>query len=75
MAEGASAVTKWSTGSSTLEKVRNDLTSEGRLGIGTTSPASKLDVEGGERLSEQPIPGKQQHTNEWTNCRGVRWRQ
>ena len=45
MAEGASSVIKWSTGPSTLEKMRLD--ASGRLGIGTTSPASQLDVEGG----------------------------
>lgn len=45
MAEGASAVIKWSTGSSTLEKMRLDV--NGNLGIGTSTPQSKLDVEGG----------------------------
>jgi len=43
-ADGGSSVIKWSTGSST-EKMRLD--ASGRLGIGTTSPASQLDVEGG----------------------------
>lgn len=48
MANGASSVIKWSTGSSTLEKMRLD--ASGRLGIGTTSPASQLDVEGGAAI-------------------------
>lgn len=45
MAEGASSVIKWSTGSSTLEKMRLDF--NGNLGIGVSSPTAVLHLKAG----------------------------
>ena len=45
MAEGANTVIRWSTGSSTLEKMRLD--ANGNLGIGVSSPTAVLHLKAG----------------------------